>query len=54
LTKRFDRVKDKKIHMQSFCAMAHFDFNMPIITSDKQAFDVLEELQLGKKAKKQF
>ena len=31
MTKRFDRkgLKGEKLHMQSLCAMAHMDFNMP-------------------------
>lgn len=29
LTERFDRRKGQKIHMQSLCALRHFDFNIP-------------------------
>jgi serine/threonine-protein kinase HipA len=29
ILKRFDRIKDKKIHMHSLCGMAHSNFNIP-------------------------
>src|SRR5277367_4113547 len=31
MTKRFDRADDgAKLHMQSLCALAHYDFNLPV------------------------
>jgi serine/threonine-protein kinase HipA len=29
MTRRFDRVKGEKVHMQTLCAMAHYDFTAP-------------------------
>ncbi|MCH7589075.1 MAG: type II toxin-antitoxin system HipA family toxin [Chloroflexi bacterium] len=45
LTRRFDRVKGK-LHLQSLCAIAHFDFNSPGAYSYEQAFQVNRELRL--------
>ena len=47
MTRRFDRTKDKgKLHMQSLCAVAHFDFNDPGAYSYEQAFQIMRELKL--------
>ena len=47
MTKRFDRTKNKKkLHMQSLCALAHFDFNDPGAYSYEQAFQIMRELKL--------
>lgn len=47
MTKRFDRTdKGEKIHMQSLCALAHFDFNEAGSYSYEQAFQVMRELRL--------
>jgi serine/threonine-protein kinase HipA len=47
MTKRFDRTKNKKkLHMQSLCALAHFDFNNPGAYSYEQAFQIMRELKL--------
>jgi len=47
MTKRFDRTMDKgKLHMQSLCAIAHFDFNDPGAHSYEQAFQIMRELKL--------
>ncbi len=47
MTKRFDRTKNKKkLHMQSLCARAHFDFNNPGAYSYEQAFQIMRELKL--------
>ncbi len=48
LTKRFDRVDGAKIHMQSLCAIAHYDFNMPRAYGYEQAFLVMRQLRLTK------
>ena len=40
MTKRFDRVNGKKLHMTSLCGMGHFDFNDAGATSYEQAFAV--------------
>ncbi|GAB3097962.1 type II toxin-antitoxin system HipA family toxin [Aestuariicella hydrocarbonica] len=44
LTKRFDRVDGQKLHMQSLCAIAHYDFNMAGAYSYEQAFRVMTQL----------
>lgn len=56
MTKRFDRPKnDGKLHMQSLCAIAHFDFNEPGAYSYEQAFQTMRELRLSySDAKEQY
>jgi serine/threonine-protein kinase HipA len=45
MTRRFDRTAEgKKIHMQSLCALAHFDFNAPGAYSYEQAFSVIRRI----------
>ncbi len=48
MTRRFDRSSDNKLHMQSLCGIAHFDFNMPGAYSYEQAFGVMRQLRLSK------
>ncbi len=48
LTKRFDRIWGKKIHMQSLCGLAHYDFNMAGAYSYEQAFAVMRKMRLSK------
>jgi len=48
MTKRFDRTTNgAKLHMQSLCALAHYDFNQPGAYSYEQAMLVAEKLNLG-------
>jgi serine/threonine-protein kinase HipA len=48
MTKRFDRLESRrKLHMQSLCAMAHYDFNMAGAYSYEQAIQVIRRLGLG-------
>lgn len=43
MTKRFDRLEGgEKIHMQSLCAMGHYDFNMAGAYSYEQALEVIQ------------
>ncbi|MBM9590566.1 type II toxin-antitoxin system HipA family toxin [Leptospira sp. 201903075] len=45
MTKRFDRnASGKKLHMQSLCAMAHYDFNMAGAYSYEQTFEVIRKV----------
>ncbi|MBT4837752.1 MAG: type II toxin-antitoxin system HipA family toxin [Methylococcales bacterium] len=45
MTKRFDRLAGgEKLHMQSLCAMAHYDFNMAGGYSYEQVFDVIRAI----------
>ena len=47
MTRRFDRTADgDKLHLQSLCAMAHFDFNQAGAYSYEQAFQVARRLGL--------
>lgn len=46
LTKRFDRANGEKVHMQTLCAMAHYDYRMPRAYSYEQAFNVMRTLRL--------
>jgi serine/threonine-protein kinase HipA len=48
MTKRFDRVDGEKVHMQSLCGIAHYDFNMAGAYSYEQAFAVMRRLRLSK------
>lgn len=48
MTMRFDRTRSgEKIHMQSLCALEHFDFNMPGAYSYEQALTTIQKLNLG-------
>ena len=46
MTKRFDRDGNKKIHMQTLCALAHFDYNDSHSYSYEQAFQIMHQLKL--------
>ena len=47
MTRRFDRLAGgEKLHMQSLCALAHYDFNMAGAYSYEQALMVLRQLKL--------
>ena len=47
LTKRFDRLNGKKIHMQTLCGIAHFDYRLLRGYSYEQAFNVMRQLRLS-------
>ncbi|MBI3819358.1 MAG: type II toxin-antitoxin system HipA family toxin [Planctomycetes bacterium] len=47
MTRRFDRLETgEKLHMQSLCAIAHFDFNQPGAYSYEQALMTVRSLKL--------
>ena len=46
LTKRFDRKEGKKVHMQTLCGIAHFDYRLHRAYSYEQAFNVMRALRL--------
>ena len=47
MTKRFDRVNGTgKLHVQSFCALAHYDFNEITSYSYEQLFEVMRSMLL--------
>lgn len=48
MTKRFDRnEKGAKIHVQTFCALRHFDFNNVLHYSYEQLFETMRALRLS-------
>jgi serine/threonine-protein kinase HipA len=47
LTQRFDRTEDgEKLHLQTLCGLAHFDFNLPGAYSYEQLFQTMRNLHL--------
>ena len=55
MTKRFDRVEpNRKLHMQSLAALAHYDFNRAGAHSYEQAFQVLRRLGLDMETTEQL
>jgi serine/threonine-protein kinase HipA len=46
MTKRFDRDNNTKHHVQTFCAIKHFDFNEVNSFSYEQLFQTMRELRL--------
>lgn len=46
LTKRFDRQNGDKVHMQTLCGIAHYDYRNPRSYSYEQAFNVMRALRL--------
>jgi serine/threonine-protein kinase HipA len=54
MTRRFDRGDSGKIHVQSLCAMAHYDFNATGQYSYEQAMQVIQQLNLGYPAMEEF
>lgn len=47
MTKRFDRMNGHKVHMQTLCGLAHYDFRQQHAYSYEQAFDVMRGLRLS-------
>lgn len=47
LTKRFDRINGEKIHMQTLCGIAHYDYRLFRGYSYEQAFNVMRGLRLS-------
>jgi len=51
MTQRFDRLDGgEKLHMQTLCALAHYDYNQAGAYSYEQAFLVIRNLDLGMEA----
>ncbi|MDR1938884.1 MAG: type II toxin-antitoxin system HipA family toxin [Tannerellaceae bacterium] len=47
MTKRFDRIgPNEKLHMQTLCGLAHFDYNIPGAYSYEQLFQTMRTLRL--------
>jgi serine/threonine-protein kinase HipA len=48
MTKRFDRLdNNEKVHMQSLCALRHYDFNLIGVYSYELAFETMRMLRLS-------
>lgn len=47
LTKRFDRIGREKLHMQTLCGIAHYDYRLLRGYSYEQAFNVMRGLRLS-------
>lgn len=47
MTKRFDRHRNNKIHMQTLCGIAHYDYKMLRAYSYEQAFQIMRRLRLS-------
>lgn len=54
MTKRFDRVGNEKLHMQTLCAIAHMDYNKPREYSYEDAFRMMNGLNLHYNDKEQL
>lgn len=54
MTKRFDRVKGQKLHVQSLCAIRHFDFSMIGSFAYEQVFETIRMLRLPATTSEQF
>ena len=54
MTKRFDRVDGKKVHMQSLGAIAHISYKEPALCSYEMAAQYMRELKLTMKEIEQF
>lgn len=48
MTRRFDRTGGGKLHMQTLCGIAHYDFNIPGVYSYEQAFEVMRKMRMSK------
>ncbi|MEJ2645452.1 MAG: type II toxin-antitoxin system HipA family toxin [Gammaproteobacteria bacterium] len=48
MTRRFDREGNDKLHLQSLCGIAHYDYNTPGAYGYEQAFEVMRRLRLTK------
>jgi serine/threonine-protein kinase HipA len=54
MTRRFDRIGNNKIHLQSLCAIAHYDFNMAGAYGYEQALMIMRKIKLSKKEQLQL
>ena len=54
MTKRYDRINNQKIHVQTLGALKHYDYNQPGVCSYEIYADVARKLGLGKVAIQQI
>jgi serine/threonine-protein kinase HipA len=50
MTKRFDRVGNRKVHLHSLCGLAHLDFNTPYVHGYEQYLRTILQMKLGAEA----
>lgn len=53
MTRRFDRVGNAKLHLQSLCGLAHVDFRLKGVNAYEQLFTTIDRLGLGEDARLQ-
>lgn len=53
MTRRFDRIGNERVHMQSLCAIAHLDFRLKGGNAYEQLFLAIDDLRLGEEARVQ-
>ena len=53
MTRRFDRVGNRKLHVHSLCGMQHLDFNTPYVHGYEEFFRTILSLNLGARALEQ-
>ncbi len=54
MTKRFDRIGNEKLHMQTLAALAHIDYNIPCLCSYEQAVLYMRKIGLTMTEIEQF
>ena len=47
MTKRFDRIAGQKLHMQTLCGIAHYDYRLLRSYSYEQAFNIMRGMRLS-------
>ncbi len=53
MTRRFDRIGNERVHLQSLCAIAHLDFRLKGANAYEQLFLAIDDLRLGEEARVQ-
>jgi len=53
MTRRFDRVGNRKLHVHSLCGLQHLDFNAPYVHGYEQFFRTILSMKLGAAAMEQ-
>jgi len=53
MSRRFDRLGNEKLHVQTLCGLQHLDFNIPYVSSYEQYFRTVLQLNLGAEAMRQ-
>lgn len=54
ITQRFDRIKNKKVHVQTLNGIAHVDYKLPGSFSYAELFDIARELKLSAREAEQL